>query len=1058
MLASFARRFALACLSTAALALAASAATPGGTGTLGRAFEAALAAGRPDQAAALADSLVRTRERTGGLDPLRAAGVLDSLGRRVFLAGGPQGWTASERLFRGALARREGRLGARDPRVASSLSTLSILLGYLGRWPEGIALADSAAAIRAATLGERDPETASSLRQSGLLRFQSGDYAGAREPFERALAIELTLGPGAAAKVADAHNNLGELSRVLDDLEGAESHFKAGVAIARASLPATDAVRLALENNLAGLYKDVGRFDDAEPLLEAALATLESAPGDPATLAAARLNLAEVRRLQDHPADAAPLYERALEDATAALGPDHPDLVPFLNQAAVCEQELGRYARAESLFTRTGAIVDRALGADHPLRAQNLVDLAHLRLATGRPREADTLLARALGIRERTLGPAHPDVALVLLEQARAHATDAAGAGAADAPLARAVAILDSSRAYPDARLDAHAQRAERDAARGDLGAATADMRVALALLDSLRSRRGGDERTRVAFVANRLALFDRMLAWQLRQGDVAGALGTHERGRARVLLDQLAAGGVDLRASIPPALRGPLEAEERAAEARLAAAERALQDARWDPELAPRARLEALARIGARRDSAGEALDLARRRLEYASPLWHDVLSAQGAFPDVATLQSGLLPRDGILLVYHVGNAASELFVVPARGRPRAFPLEVDARAAAILGVPAGPLTGPALESIVAGTGARGREGVAGLLSGRTEGGFVELPLRGGAAPDSFELRLHALWRTLVPAAAWKRIASAQTALLVPDGALHLLAFEALVTRPSGHRRAARDWLDDGPALAYGPSATALWTLSRRPEQPWPDAGGAEVLSVSDVAYATAAAGSSHVRPWAPLPGTAAETRAIVAAFGPGRVDVLAGEAAREPAVREAIARHRFVHLATHGFVDEAGSRLVAGLVLAPPPAPDPDAGDDGALELFEIHRLALDADLAVLSACETARGRLVAGEGTFALSRAFLAAGAREVVASLWPVDDRSTAQLVGTLFRSLAAAGPRRRALDVARALRDAKRAVRRDPRWADPFYWAPFVLSGCRPAGAVSAARP
>jgi CHAT domain-containing protein len=86
------------------------------------------------------------------------------------------------------------------------------------------------------------------------------------------------------------------------------------------------------------------------------------------------------------------------------------------------------------------------------------------------------------------------------------------------------------------------------------------------------------------------------------------------------------------------------------------------------------------------------------------------------------------------------------------------------------------------------------------------------------------------------------------------------------------------------------------------------------------------------------------------------------------------------------------------------------------------------------------------VAGEGSFALSRAFLAAGARRVVASLWAVDDRAAPVVVRRLFDSIAAADRGSHPCDFAAALRAAKLEVRRDPRWSDPFYWAPFVLNG------------
>src|SRR4030095_10548764 len=116
---------------------------------------------------------------------------------------------------------------------------------------------------------------------------------------------------------------------------------------------------------------------------------------------------------------------------------------------------------------------------------------------------------------------------------------------------------------------------------------------------------------------------------------------------------------------------------------------------------------------------------------------------------------------------------------------------------------------------------------------------------------------------------------------------------------------------------------------------------------------------------------------------------------------------------------------------------------------QLFETYDMKVDAELAVLSACSSNTGKVVAGEGVFALSRGFLVAGARRVIASQWPVDDISTADLMGELFRRIAAAEKTGDRIAAALALRDAKRRIRNDrPEWAHPFFWAPFVISGAQ----------
>jgi CHAT domain-containing protein len=302
-----------------------------------------------------------------------------------------------------------------------------------------------------------------------------------------------------------------------------------------------------------------------------------------------------------------------------------------------------------------------------------------------------------------------------------------------------------------------------------------------------------------------------------------------------------------------------------------------------------------------------------------------------------------------------------------------------------------------------------------------------------------------------LVPPPAWAEVRLATHALIAPDGALHLLPFDALVVMPRTREHAVRYWLDAGPAISYAASATSMLSLIRRTAPRDAAAIGPVALSVSDPRFASGARAVRGVAPgagriWKPLPGTRIESERLVRAFAPESVEVLSGSAATEPAVRAALAGKRFVHLATHGFVTETRGDLLAGLVLAPPVGLARGNADDGLLQLFEIYELPLDCDLAVLSACETHRGPRVPGEGVFALSRGFLAAGARRVVASLWPVEDQATAELVADTFDGIAAEYKRGRASDVALLLRNAKRRVRAHLLWSDPSYWAAFVLTG------------
>jgi CHAT domain-containing protein len=289
-------------------------------------------------------------------------------------------------------------------------------------------------------------------------------------------------------------------------------------------------------------------------------------------------------------------------------------------------------------------------------------------------------------------------------------------------------------------------------------------------------------------------------------------------------------------------------------------------------------------------------------------------------------------------------------------------------------------------------------------------------------------------------PEPAWARIRSAREVVLVPDGPLSLLPFEALVTGASGSG-SPRFWLDEGPPIRYTPSATLLREIGGRGT-----AGAGTALSVFNPSYGSLAP-IPALGPLPALPGTSVEADRVRSALS-GLVELrsLQGPAARESAVRALMSHKRWIHLATHGLVDEQGSDLFAALAFAPESSAAARGDDDGLLELHEIYDLTLDSDLVVLSACRSNAGRHVTGEGVFALSRGFLVAGARRVVSSQWSVADESTAELIGDFFQEIASAERGSLRIDYARALRDAKLRLRARPDFAHPFHWAAFVLTG------------
>jgi CHAT domain-containing protein len=182
----------------------------------------------------------------------------------------------------------------------------------------------------------------------------------------------------------------------------------------------------------------------------------------------------------------------------------------------------------------------------------------------------------------------------------------------------------------------------------------------------------------------------------------------------------------------------------------------------------------------------------------------------------------------------------------------------------------------------------------------------------------------------------------------------------------------------------------------------------------------------------------TRREADAILAAAPGAGLRALDFRASRATAASASLRDYRFVHFATHGMLDSLHPEL-SGLVLSLVDAEG--RPQNGYLDLQDVYNLDLPAELVVLSACETALGRAVSGEGLVGLTRGFMYAGAQRVVASLWRVDDVATAELMGRFYRAMLRGG--RRPAD---ALRQAKVDMWKQGEWRSPYYWAAFEMQG------------
>jgi CHAT domain-containing protein len=274
-------------------------------------------------------------------------------------------------------------------------------------------------------------------------------------------------------------------------------------------------------------------------------------------------------------------------------------------------------------------------------------------------------------------------------------------------------------------------------------------------------------------------------------------------------------------------------------------------------------------------------------------------------------------------------------------------------------------------------------------------------------------------------------------TLVIASDNTLWDLPFQALVT-DNNH------FLIEQAAISYTPSLTVLREMSKRkrngssPNEPTLLALGNPTLGNETIKRAALTLRDGKLDP---LPEAEQEVKALGRLYGPTRSKVYIGSEAREDRFKAEATQAKVLHFATHGTLNNA-SPMYSNLALA---SSGPD--QDGLLEAWELMQLDLHAELAVLSACETARGRVGAGEGMIGFSWAMFIAGVPSIVVSQWKVESAGTRDLMVNFHRNLVTEqGTGKRNTTKTAALRQAALKVLKNPETSHPFYWAGFVLVG------------
>ncbi len=830
----------------------------------------------------------------------------------------------------------------------------------------------------------------------GLIHHARGDLARALE-----YALEALEGRRAAlgdlhAEVGRSYNNIARVYAAQGDHARALEYFLKGLEIRRAAFGENHADVGASYNNIAIVYRARGDHARALEYHLKALEIRRSALGENhADVGAGYNNIAIVYRAREDHARALEYHLKALEILRAALGENHAEVGRSYNNIAIVYNARGDQARALEHHLKALEILRAALGENHAEVGQSYNNIA----IVYRAREDH---ARAL----ENLDQAYD----ALLEVDADLPMGSARASLKPRPLPLTVQVLELRGQIRD-------ESPGPDPAAA-LHLALRDYHAAADVLDRLRQRVIVTDESRRLHGERRSDLFPltvgvvaRLAELEGRSDGLGDAFEAAERGAARVFLDGLGRSRANVVGQVDPTLRDE--------EARLIGLDLALEGQIGQEQAKPldKRDREKVGRLLAEQRAVRAELDALVERMEREFPQY-----AALKYPKACSIDQAraCLDDDEVALSYVLGSEASYLVVLAKHNDPATGGLAVHK-------LP------PADE-------------VAELVAAATRPGVLEDDV------SARELGARAYAMLLAPAAA---AIAGKDLVVMPGGALGQLPFEMLV-EPGGEGGAGR-YLVEGHRVRYAPSLTALhfvglWEATRagRDRPLW--AAGDPVYDGADPRLAAAAEpaeestlliarlrGSERGEPLGRLEASGVEVAQIAGLLGAGEGDVRLGPAATEAAVKAAsadgtLARCRYVHFATHGVLGTAGNEQ-PGLVLS---LVGDQAGEDGYLRLDEVTGLRLNADLVVLSACQSGLGRVGRAEGVSGLSRAFLSSGSRGVVSSLWRVDDQATADLMTALYSGL------NDGKSTSASLGDAQRAMIADGE--PPAHWAAFVMIG------------
>ena len=877
---------------------------------------------------------------------------------------------------------------------------------------------------------EDRPMEVSTLNRLGLAYNSLGRPQRALDHYEQALAISRALGD--RRNEARMLNNAGGAYDIMGEPRKALDYYGQALSLWE-TLGNTNAQGDAL-NNLGVSYYNLGELQRSLDCYNRAL-PLRRAAGNPRLEADTLDNIGVTYIALGEPQRALEHLGQALELRRAAG--DVQGEANSLNQIGFAYAKAGETEKSLDYYKQSLPL--RRAAGDRRGEAVTLRNIGMAYASLGQPQQAVEEHEQALKLL-RAIGSRREEAnTLLYLGQALALAREVQKG--ADYYTEALTIFQTLSDRLGEAR--ARQSLAEAESARGNLIQAREQIGAAISIIEGMRAE-VVSRQLRTSFFASRqdayefeIDLLMRMHRLEPTKGYDAAALEVSEQARARGLLEMLSESGVDVRQGVAPAL---LE-RERELSGRLNAKAARLIALLGQPDRQEQA--AALKKeIGALEEEHQQVLgDIRRHSPRYAAVTQPLPLSLRE--------MQQLLDPDTLLLEYSLGAERSYLWAVTRDGL-RSLQLpgrdRVEQKARRLYELVTARSISNKSES------ARQRQERIGRADSQTPEAADELS-RMVLGPAASELKGKRL--VIVADGALQYIPFAMLSVSDggPPGTGHyrpLIVEHEVVSLPSASTLAVQrrelvgrktapnniallaDPVFDGGDLRVGSKAGE----AERPAAP----KGEDANATRTLEHLTAqAAGVQEGLRIPRLPYTRMEAEQILA-VAPKAANLKAVDfkASLTTALGGELRKYRYVHFATHGYIDSERPALSAIVLSLVNERGEPQ---DGLLKSQEIYNLNLSAELVVLSACQTGLGREVKGEGLVGLTRGFMYAGAARVIVSLWNVSDKGTADLMSRLYRGMLRDGLRPTA-----ALRAAQLELWRRKQWQSPYYWAAFVQQG------------